>query len=127
MSENSKPQFLHMCPVLASSDVQRDVDWYEGKLGFKNVYDSSNYQVGPIDYAVLARENLFVHLQFQFIKDMNSTDLKIQVKNIEPLFEEYIAKNLISPDRIRRKTDWNTTEVGLFDLSGNRITFFEDL
>lgn len=125
--ENSSTKFLHISPVLASSDVPRDIEWYESKLGFKNVYDSSAYQKGKIDYVVLGRGNLFFHMQFQFPDDMTSTDLKFQVQNIEPLFEELTNQELIPPGKITRKTGWNTSEVSLFDPSGNRITFFEDI
>ncbi len=128
MKKESETKFLHISPVLASADVKRDIDWYENKLGFKNVYDSTVYQDSPvIDYAVLGRQNLFFHLQFQYPKDMTCTDLKFQVSNIEPLIEELLANGLLKADRIHRKTAWNTIEFGLFDPSGNRITFFEDL
>ena len=127
MNNNSETKFLHISPVLASSDVPRDIEWYETKLGFKNVYDSSAYQEGKIDYVVLGRGNLFFHMQFQFPYDMTSTDLKFQVQNIEPLFKELIVQELIPPGKITRKTPWNTSEVSLFDLSKNRITFFEDI
>ncbi len=120
-------QFLYMSPVLASADVARDVVWYEQKLGFKNVYDSLAYQEGPIDYAVVGRQKLFLHLQFQFPKDMTSTDIRFQVQNIDPLFEEYLSRAVVTSASMRRKTAWNTDEFGLFDPSGNRITFFEDL
>lgn len=127
--EGKKPEtkFLYLSPVLASADVPRDIEWYEQKLGFKNVFDSTAYQEGPPDYAVVGRQNLFLHLQFQFPKDMTSTDVRFEVKNIEPLFEEYVANKTITPDRMRRKTSWGTNEFGLFDLNKNRITFFEDL
>lgn len=127
MENNSTTKFLHLSPVLASSDVPRDIEWYESKLGFKNVYDSSAYSEGKIDYVVLGHGGLFFHMQFQFPDDMTSTDLKFQVQNIEPLFEELTAQGLIPPGKITRKTSWNTSEVSLFDLSGNRITFFEDI
>jgi len=125
--EKSETTFLHMIPVLASADVKRDIDWYENKLGFKNVYDSTAYHDGPVDYAVLRRQNLIIHLQFQFPKDMTSTDVKIEVKNIDSLIEEYLEKNVITAENVNRKTPWNTDEFGLFDLNKNRITFLEDL
>ncbi len=124
MRNKTETKFLHLSPVLASANVQRDIDWYESKLGFKNVYDSSNYQEGTIDYAVVGRQNLFLHLQFQYPEDMTSTDIKFQVQNIEPLFEEYVSKGVLTSDKINRKTAWNTSEFVLFDPNGNRITFF---
>lgn len=127
MNKITETQFLNLSPVLASKNVSIDVEWYEEKLGFNNVYDSSHYQEGPIDYAVVGRQNLFLHLQFQYPQDMTSTDIKFQVQNIEPLIEEYILKGVLNPERIKNQTGWNTKEFGLFDPSGNRITFFEDL
>ncbi len=127
MSKNTTTKFLHISPVLASSDVPRDIEWYETTLSFKNVYDSSAYQAGKIDYVVLGRGNLFFHMQYQFPDDMTSTDLKFQVQNIEPLFEELTGQGLIPPGKITRTTAWHTSEVSLFDPSGNRITFFEDI
>jgi catechol 2,3-dioxygenase-like lactoylglutathione lyase family enzyme len=122
-----KPTLKFISPVLASADVTRDIKWYEEKLGFKNVYDSSAYQDGEIDYAVVGRDNLYMHLQFQFPEDMISTDVKFEVENIELLYQELIKAKVIKEEQIRRKTPWNTSEVSFFDLSKNRITFLEDL
>ena len=124
---DNKTKFLSISPVLASANVTRDVEWYENKLGFKNVYDSTRYQDGPMDYAVIAREKLFMHLQFQFPKDMINADIKFQVQNIEPLIEEYLTQGVLNPKHISKKTPWNTYEFSLFDPSGNRLTFLEDL
>jgi uncharacterized glyoxalase superfamily protein PhnB len=125
--EKSETKFLHMIPVLAPSDVARDIKWYENKLGFKNVYDSMDYHDGPVDYAVMRRQDMIIHLQFQFPKDMTSTDVKIEVKNIDSLIEEFVEKGLISEENVNRKTPWNTDDFGLFDFNKNRITFLEDL
>jgi catechol 2,3-dioxygenase-like lactoylglutathione lyase family enzyme len=125
--EQAHTRFLFMCPVLASSDVARDISWYEGKLGFKNVFDSTDYSDGPVDYAVLRRQQLILHLQYQFPKDMTSTDVRIEVKHIQPLFREYLAKEVVKAEAMRLKTPWGTNEFGLFDPSGNRLTFLEDV
>ena len=45
----SETKFLYMSPVLASADVARDIKWYEEKMGFKNVFDSTNYSEGQVD------------------------------------------------------------------------------
>ncbi len=124
---SKKVEFQYISPVLASSDVARDIEWYETKLGFKNVFDSTAYQEGPIDYAVIGRDKLFFHLQFQFPEDMTSTDLKFQVKNIKALLEQYVAAGVVSEDSMNWKTPWGTAEFAFFDPSGNRLTFLEDL
>ncbi|PHN03250.1 VOC family protein [Flavilitoribacter nigricans] len=122
-----RTELLYMCPVLASADVARDIRWYETKLGFKNVFDSTHYSDGPADYAVLRRQDLILHLQMQFPQDMTSTDVRIEVKNIGPLFREYVEKGVVEEAAMRRQTAWGTNEFGLFDPSGNRITFLEDI
>lgn len=125
--EQGDTRFLFMCPVLASSDVARDIRWYEEKLSFKNVFDSTRYSDGPVDYVVLRRQKLILHLQYQFPEDMTSTDVRVEVKNIQPLYREYIAKGVIKEEAMRWKTPWGTNEFGLFDPSGNRLTFLEDV
>ncbi len=54
---------------------------------------------------------------------MTSTDVRIEVKNINPIIEEFVEKKLIKPDQVNRKTLWNMDEFSLFDPSGNRIIF----
>lgn len=124
---SNKTVFEYISPVLASSDVARDIQWYSGKLGFQNVYDSTQYQEGPVDYVVLGRQKLFFHMQFQFPEDVISTDVKFQVKNIEPLYDEFLKSGAITELNINRKTAWNTSECCFFDLNRNRLTFYEDL
>lgn len=126
-SKAKTTEFKHLSPVLASENVTRDVKWYEEKLGFKNVYDSTCYQEGPMDYAVVGRQKLFLHLQFQYPDCMISTDVKFEVSNIEPLYAEFLANGVITEKSINRKTAWHTSECCFFDLSRNRITFFKDI
>lgn len=116
-------EFLHMNPVFASQDVKRDVAWYEENLGFKKTFDSGDE---PLNYAGVGRGGLFLHMQYQFPKNMWVSDLRIQVKNIEPLFHEYLEKSLVKENGLKWKTPWGTNEFGLFDPSGNRIHFYED-
>ena len=65
MNNETKAKFLSVCPVLASENVSRDLEWYESFLGYKNVFDSSQYQKGEIDYAVICRDDLCLHLQWK--------------------------------------------------------------
>ncbi|MEM7368938.1 MAG: glyoxalase superfamily protein [Bacteroidota bacterium] len=120
-------KFKHLSPVLASADVARDVAWYAEKLGFSNVFDSTQYSEGPMDYAVIGRQGFFMHLQFQFPQDMTSTDVRIEVLHIEAIFREFLMTKVVKHEAMKWKTAWGTKEFGLFDPSGNRITFLEDL
>ena len=120
------PKFQHISPVMASADVARDVRWYNEKLQFINVFDSRQYQ-DTLDYAVLKRETLLIHLQFQFPQDMTSTDVRFQIKNLDPLIKEFLTSEVISEKNITRHTAWGTNEMSFFDPSDNRLTFFEDI
>jgi uncharacterized glyoxalase superfamily protein PhnB len=119
--------FKFTSPVLASQDVARDASWYETNLGFKNVYNSTNYQEGPMDYAVLKKHNQIIHLQFQFPKDMTSTDLKFEVRHLQYLQKELLDSGTITEKNVFLKTAWETNEIRFFDPSGNRITILESI
>jgi len=58
---------------------------------------------------------------------MVRNQIRFQVRNIKPLFEEFLEKAPVTSKSMYWKTAWGTSEFGLFDLSGNRITFYEDL
>jgi len=125
--DSSETIFNYTSPVLASEDVTRDTSWYETNLGFKNVYNSTYYQEGPMDYAVLKKQKQLIHLQFQFPKDMTSTDLKFEVQHLKHIQGQLLEKGAITETNIFPKTDWGTNEVRFFDPSGNRITILESI
>ena len=117
-------QFLHATPVLPTSDLIRDTEWYKIKLGFTILQADTTY-------AVLRRSGIYIHLQWH--ADTNEDPLlggsvvKIFVKNIETLFEEFVEKGIITDDKLRKNTPWNTHEFGLYDLNRNAIFFVEDI
>jgi len=62
---------LQINPVLPVDDMTKTLAFYTDKLGFSKVYDSTNYGEDPINYAVLCRENVCIHLQlFDSIEDI---------------------------------------------------------
>jgi hypothetical protein len=116
--------FLHTIPVLPTIDIARDVRWYEEKMGLQ-VYFSD-----PM-YAVLYRDNLILHLQWHAdtVDDplLGGSVVRILVKNIQPLFEEFVQRGTVSQDKMRINTPWKTNEFGFFDLNQNAIFFAEDV
>ena len=52
----------HIAPVLSSSDIKRDIKWYLENVGFKCA-------ISQDDYAVLTRENQWIHLQWHHNTD----------------------------------------------------------
>jgi len=121
---NMKTEFLEISPVLPSQDIDRDVDWYEEKVGFKLLYKDNMY-------AVLRRENLCIHLQWHADTEddplLGGSVIKIFVKNLMPIFEELVERGTIKREKLRLKTAWNTSEFGFYDLNNNSIFFVEDL
>lgn len=124
MSEQDKTEFVQLIPVLPSQDIERDIAWYRDKVGF-NVYLSDKM------YSVLYRENLTVHLQWHADTPddplLGGSVVRLWVKNIKPIFEEFVERGTITPDKFRENTPWGTNEFGFFDLNNNAIFIFEDL
>jgi catechol 2,3-dioxygenase-like lactoylglutathione lyase family enzyme len=116
--------FLYTVPVLPTTDIARDVRWYEEKLGLQ-VYFSD-----PM-YAVLYRENLILHLQWHAdtVDDplLGGSVVRVLVNNIQPLFEELVGLGTVERDQFKTNTPWKTNEFGFFDLNRNAIFFAEDV
>ncbi|SDS29196.1 VOC family protein [Gramella sp. MAR_2010_147] len=116
--------FIEISPVLPTSDLNRDVEWYKTNLGFRLLQKDEMY-------AVMRRENLCIHLQWHADTEedplLGGSVIKIFVLDIQPVFKELVEKGVITEDRLRLKTSWGTNEFGLYDLNRNAIFFVEDL
>ncbi len=117
-------EFLNIAPVLPSADIARDVAWYEEKTGFK-VYFADKM------YAVICRSNLWIHLQWHADTPddplLGGSVIRIFVKNIRPLFEEFVQRGTVSEDAFKANTPWQTNEFGFYDLNKNVIFIAEDI
>ncbi|RNC83158.1 MAG: hypothetical protein ED557_10630 [Balneola sp.] len=119
--------FQNITPVLPANDVKAEIKFFE-QLGFVNVYDSLRYS-NKLDYAVLARDQQAIHIQFQFEEDMPSKNaaqqIKIWVADLDALQTEFEEKGL----EIKRRdnTPWGTNEFGFYSPAHNAIIFVQDL
>ncbi len=117
------PDFLTTIPVLPSADIKRDVAWYREKTGLE-VYFADDM------YAVLYRGNCCIHLQWHADTPddplLAGSVVRIYMKNIQQLFDEFVQRGTITPDKLKLNTPWNTNEFGFFDLTGNAIFIMED-
>jgi len=115
--------FLNTIPVLPTADLKRDILWYQEKMGLKIYYTDELY-------AVLYRENLCIHLQWHAdtAEDplLGGSVVRIYVKNIDPIFNEFIQRGTVTADKFRTNTPWKTNEFGFYDLNKNAIFIFED-
>lgn len=124
MKKTADSNFKQVIPVLSSSDVQRDVAWYEEHLGFELAFWDGD------GYAGIQREGIELHLQWHHNNEEDPVlpgVIKLFVHDIHPIFQELQQKGVITNDRLRRHTPWGTHEFGLFDLNNNAIFFVQDV
>lgn len=109
--------------MLPSEDIERDKAWYEKYTGFHMVS-------GDDMYAVLNREDLWIHLQWHADTEddplLGGSVIKIFVDQIQPIFKEFVERGTVKADKLRLNTPWNTHEFGFYDLNNNAIFFVED-
>jgi hypothetical protein len=119
-----KNEFVNIIPVLPSSDIERDVTWYKEHTGFEVYYSDKMY-------AIIYRENLTIHLQWHADTQddplLGGSVIRIFVKNIRPLFEEFVKRDTVAPNAFKANTPWGTNEFGFYDLNNNSIFVAEDV
>lgn len=104
--------------------MERDLSWYGRHTGFEKLFADAIY-------AVLQREQLFLHLQWHAdtAEDplLGGSVVRLFVKNIQPLFREFVERGTVREDAFRSNTPWHTSEFGFYDLNRNAIFIVEDL
>ena len=117
-------EFLSVSPVLPSSNINRDIAWYQINTGFNVIFNDNMY-------AVLSRNNLSIHLQWHADTEedplLGGSVIRIFVKNILPFFEEFVERGTVKKDKLQINTPWNTNEFGFFDLNNNAVFIVESL
>lgn len=116
-------KFIATIPVLPSADIARDVAWYREKTGFEPFFQDNMY-------AALHRGGLHLHLQWHADTPddplLGGSVVRILVQHIRPLFEEFVQRGTVTPDRFRADTPWKTHEFGFYDPNGNAIFIMEE-
>ena len=118
-------KLIKLIPVLESADIDRDVAWYKEKAGFEASF------VHEKMYAGLYRDDLEIHLQWHAgTKDdpMNGgAVIRIDVKNIKPIFDEMKKRGTVTDKDFKANTPWGTNEFAFHDLNSNAIFISEDI
>lgn len=116
-------EFLGIIPVLPSADLERDIAWYQEKLGFETYFSDKMY-------AVLYRANICIHLQWHADTPedqlLGGSVIRIYVKNIRSLFDELVERGTVTQEQMKYDTPWGTNEFGFHDLNNNSIFVMED-
>ena len=117
-------EFVKIIPVLESADIERDVKWYKEKTGFDVSFSHDKM------YAGLYRDGFETHLQWHSgtMDDLMSGGavIRIDVKNIKPVFEEFRQRGTVKEEDLRKNTPWGTNEFAIHDLNSNAIFISED-
>lgn len=120
----SKTKLLGIEPVLPSSNIERDLAWYNEKIGFNTLFANEMY-------AVIYRGEIFIHLQWHAdtVDDplLGGSVARIKVDNIKPIFEEFVKTGCVLRNDLKLNTNWRTNEFGFYDLNNNAIFFMEDI
>jgi len=117
-------QLIGITPIPPSSNIKRDIEWYDEKTGFKQVYHDNIY-------AVLKRDDLCIHLQWHAdtVDDplLGGSVIRIFVNNIRPMFEGFVQRGTLDKKKLVTNTPWGTNEFGFFDLNKHAIFIVEDI
>lgn len=110
-------------PVLPTTDIKRDLFWFEKHMGF-------TYAFGDNKYAGMVRDQLCIHLQWHADTDedplLGGSVIKIFVHDIQPWFAEFVERGTIEPEKLQENTPWGTHEFGFYDLNRNAIFIVQD-
>lgn len=118
-------EFVKIIPVLESANIDRDVAWYKEKTGFDVSFLHEKM------YAGLYRDGFEIHLQWHAGTQDDPMNggavIRIVVKNIRPLFEEFKQRGAVNENDFRANTPWGTNEFAIHDLNSNAIFISEDI
>jgi catechol 2,3-dioxygenase-like lactoylglutathione lyase family enzyme len=116
--------FARVQPILGTRDLAQAVRFYVDRLGFTLAFGDPSIRV---NYVGLRRDNVELHLQFQFEHEMQTTRLRLVVDDPDALYEEYQDQDVFHEGTRLADTPWGTREFALHDLDRNALTFYRHL
>jgi catechol 2,3-dioxygenase-like lactoylglutathione lyase family enzyme len=124
MGVSELAMFKETHPILGTQDIQRAIEFYTQRLGFKLAFGD---KADPPNYVGFRRDAVELRLQFQFEHEMGTIRLRFLVEDPDALFNEYRQWGVeCNPNRVH-DTSWGTREFALYDLDRNALTFYRDL
>ncbi|HEY7808669.1 MAG TPA: glyoxalase superfamily protein [Croceibacterium sp.] len=120
------PRLEHVIPILFVRDVVKAAAFYVDKLGFTRDFLHGN----PPFYGAVSRDAACLH--FRLVREPNFAELaaregalilaSIEVANVKTLFEEFEARGVTFPQRLKRQA-WGGLDFYVEDPDGNCISF----
>jgi catechol 2,3-dioxygenase-like lactoylglutathione lyase family enzyme len=115
---------LQVQPIIGTRDLPGAIDFYTRQLGFDLVFQDS---VETPNYVGFRRDNVELHMQFQYEHEMQRTRLRFLIEDPDSLFKQLRERGVeCSPAGIH-DTAWGTREFALFDPDRNALTFYRHL
>jgi catechol 2,3-dioxygenase-like lactoylglutathione lyase family enzyme len=106
-------------PVLPSLNLQQSVDFYTGRLGFK---EAARHP----DYAILVRDGCELHFWPCTDKSLSkNSSCYIRTKNTDALYDEFKGKGVELKEPVIRP--WGMKELYVIDPHGNLLKFGESV
>ena len=116
--------FAQVQPILGTRDLEKAISFYVDRLGFTLAFRDASV---PTNYVGLRRDQVELHMQFQYEHEMTTTRLRFVVNDPDALYEEYKNKQIVSEGTRLADTPWGTREFALYDLDRNALTFYRHL
>lgn len=116
--------FKAIHPILGTRDLEKALAFYVDRLGFQIAFRDG---ATPPNYAGLRRDDVELHMQFQYEHEMSTTRLRFLVDDPDALFAEYQSKDVFHEGTKLASTPWGTREFAFYDIDGNGLTFYRDL
>ena len=116
--------FAQVEPILGTRDLSEAVRFYVERLGFTLAFGDPSAEVG---YVGLRRDQVELHMQFQYEHEMSTTRLRLVVDDPDALYVEYQKQNVFHEGTRLADTPWKTREFALYDLDRNALTFYRAL
>ena len=110
-------------PIIGTRDIRRAIEFYQ-RLGFLLTFQDD--AVAP-NYIGWRRDEVEVHMQFQYEHEMSTIRLRFLVDDPDALFTEYQQRGIECAASGIRDTPWGTREFALYDMDRNALTFYRDL
>ncbi|MDF9800409.1 catechol 2,3-dioxygenase-like lactoylglutathione lyase family enzyme [Catalinimonas alkaloidigena] len=112
---------LKAVPVLASLDIDKTVNFYTTKLGFKATYHDAGY-------GIVVRDDIAIH--FWKCDDKifpENTSCYVDVQEVDQLYQEMEQVGVIHPNGKLEDKPWGRREFAILDADGNLIRFGQSL
>ena len=115
----AEPYFARGIPLLPVANVRRSIEFYVDMLDFKMGFNAG-------EYGGVRRDAIEIH--FWRTDDPalpKNSSCRIEVTEIHKLYSLCREKGVVDPQGDIAAQTWGSTEFGVLDPDGNKITFVE--